>query len=197
MAFRFFVRIQFPADMKKLFVLWILTSFVLLSSCQKQDSTAEQQLAQRKAELDAREQTVDEREKAVAARERAVTAREKLAQAVRAPAFPRPTPAERQLQTVSPDAAQAEAERNRRMQQLPADVQGIIADPGQNADRASKIQERLAERQRKVEELHRARMAHAVARPPAEAASPTTSSTPSEAEASGADATSASPSPTP
>jgi hypothetical protein len=184
--------------MKKLFVLWILTSFALLSSCQKQDSTVEQQLAQRKVELDAREQTVDEREKAVAARERAVTAREKLAQSVRASAFPRPTPAERQLQTVSPDAAQAEAQRNRRIQQLPAEMQaeaqGLIADPSQNADRASKIQERLAERQRRVEELQRRRMGHAVARPAAaaEAASPISSPTPFEAEA-----TSPSPSPTP
>jgi len=180
--------------MKKLFVLGMVTSFALFSSCQKQDSTAEQQLAKRKAELDVREQTVDEREKAVIARERAVTARERLAQAVRAPAVPRPTPAERQLQTVNPDAAQAEAERNRRMQQLPADVQaqGLIADPRENADRASKIQERLAQRQQRVEALQRARMGHAVARPAAEAASPTTSPTPSEAEA-----TSSSPSPTP
>ena len=182
--------------MKKLFFLWILTAFALLSSCQKQDSTAEQQLAQRKAELDAREQTVDEREKAVVARERALSAREKLAQAIRAPAFPRPTPAERQLQTVSPDAAQGEAERNRRMQQLPAEMQeqaqGLIADPGQNADRTSKIQERLAQRQQKLEALQRARMGHAVARPPVEATSPTTSPTPFEAET-----TSPSPSPTP
>lgn len=177
--------------MKKLFVLWIVTSFALLSSCQKQDSTAEQQLAQRKAELDAREQTVEEREKAVAARERALSAREKLAQSVRAPAFPRPTPA----QSINPDAAQVEAERKSRMQQLPADLQaqGLIADPGQNADRETKIQERLAQRQRRLEMLQRARMAHAVARPAPEAASPIASPT-----AFGADDTSsASPTPTP
>jgi len=41
--------------MKKLFVLSMLISFAMVSSCQKQSLTDEQQLAQRKAELDARE----------------------------------------------------------------------------------------------------------------------------------------------
>jgi hypothetical protein len=41
--------------MKKTLVLALLIPFALVCSCQKQDSTAEQQLAQRKTELDARE----------------------------------------------------------------------------------------------------------------------------------------------
>ena len=44
----------------------------MICACQKQDSTAEAQLAQRKAELDAREKALDEREKAVSEREKAV-----------------------------------------------------------------------------------------------------------------------------
>jgi hypothetical protein len=51
--------------MKKLFTLTMLISFAMICSCQKQDSAAEQQLAQRKAELDAREKALDEREKGI------------------------------------------------------------------------------------------------------------------------------------
>jgi hypothetical protein len=167
--------------MKKIFVSSMLISFAMLSSCQKQDSTAEQQFAERKAELDAREKALDGREKTVAQKERATTNIRKL-----------PVPADVQ----SPDAAQLKAERDRRIQALPADaqaqMQGLIADPSQQADRESKIQERLAQRQRRLEALQKARMAHAIARPAAEAASTTPSPAPFEAEA-----TSPSPSPTP
>src|SRR3989454_6203060 len=81
--FVFFVRItedqlQFTPDMKKLFVLSMLISFAMVCSCQKQDSAAEPQLAQRKAELDAREKALDEREKALAEREKATTNIRKL-----------------------------------------------------------------------------------------------------------------------
>ncbi|MGC2625533.1 MAG: hypothetical protein WA269_01750 [Candidatus Udaeobacter sp.] len=58
--------------MKKTFALSLLIPFVLVCSCQKQDSTAEQQLAQRKTELDAREKALDEREKALAERQKLV-----------------------------------------------------------------------------------------------------------------------------
>jgi len=56
--------------MKKTLALSLLIPFALVCSCQKQDSTAEQQLAQRKTELDAREKALDEREKALAEREK-------------------------------------------------------------------------------------------------------------------------------
>ena len=75
--------------MKKTFVLSLLIPFVLVCSCQKQDSTAEQQLAQRKTELDAREKALDEREKALAQRERLVT-NPRVAPVPR----PRPNPAD-------------------------------------------------------------------------------------------------------
>jgi len=75
--------------MKKTLLLSLLIPFALVCSCQKQDSTAEQQLAQRKAELDAREKALDEREKALAERAK-VVARPRVAPVPR----PRPAPAE-------------------------------------------------------------------------------------------------------
>ena len=83
--------------MKKPLVLSLLIPFALVCSCQKQDSTADQQLAQRKTELDAREKALDEREKALAAQERLVV-RPRVAPVPR----PRPAPAESQ-RTVPPD----------------------------------------------------------------------------------------------
>jgi hypothetical protein len=142
--------------MKKVFVLSLL---ILSLGCtgQKRDTAAEQQLAQRKAELDAREQALDEREKALSARER-------LAAKPRVPVMPRVAPAEPQ-------------------RSVPPELKGLIADPSQG-DRQERIQQRLAERQRKLEELQQRRAARALQRPqnataPAiEAASPTPSATP-------------------
>src|SRR6266498_3653838 len=51
--------------MKRNFILSMVIPFAMICSCQKQDSTAEQQLAQRKTELDTREDTLIEREKAL------------------------------------------------------------------------------------------------------------------------------------
>src|SRR4029077_18506600 len=83
------------SDMKKTLVLALRIPFALVCSCQKQDSTAEQQLAQRKTELDAREKALDEREKALA--ERA-----KLVVKPRVAPVPRIAPAEPQ-RTVPPE----------------------------------------------------------------------------------------------
>jgi hypothetical protein len=144
--------------MKKFFVLSLLIPFALGCSCQKRDAGAEQQLAQRKAELDAREKALDEREKALADRE-------KLAAKPSVPTVPRTVPAEPQ-------------------RSVPPELQGLIADPSQGRDdREQRIQERLAERQRKIEEIQRMRAARARARPQAttptaEAASSSPSATP-------------------
>jgi hypothetical protein len=81
--------------MKKTLALWLLIPFALICSCQKQDSTAEQQLAQRKTELDAREKALDEREKALAERT-------KLVAKPRPVPVPRPRPAQSQ-RTVPPE----------------------------------------------------------------------------------------------
>ncbi|PYK23947.1 MAG: hypothetical protein DME59_15375 [Verrucomicrobia bacterium] len=144
--------------MKKVFVLSLLIPFALGCSCQKRDATAEQQLAQRKADLDAREKALDQREKALADRE-------KLAAKPRVPTVPRVVPAEPQ-------------------RSVPPELQGLIADPSQSrGDREQRIQERLAERQRKLDELQKMRAARARPRPQAtapatEAASPAPSPTP-------------------
>jgi hypothetical protein len=162
--------------MKKVFALSMLISFAMICSCQKQDSTAEQQLAQRKAELDAREKALDEREKTLAERER-----------VRARAT---NPSDIQSRPQVRDPAAVKAERERRLQQLPPDLQGLIADPSQGRDENdTRMQERLAQRQRRMEQLERGRMAHAVKPFGEEATSPT----PSPAT----EATSPSPSPSP
>src|SRR4029077_10463245 len=126
-------QLQFTPDMKKLFALTMLISFAMICSCQKQDSAAEQQLAQRKAELDAREKALDERERALAEKEKATTNMRTI------PIVPRRTP----------DAAQAKAERDRRIQQLPPDAQRLILDPEQvRAQRDQRRQQMLERLQR-------------------------------------------------
>ncbi len=170
-----FVRIT--KDMKKLFALSMLISFMMLCSCQKHDSAAEQQVAQRKAELDAREKALDEREKALAEREKV---------RARAPGIPPDLHSRAQVR----DPAELKAERERKLQQLPPELKGLIADPSQGRDETdARMQERLAQRQRRTEELQRARMAHAVRPIEAEATSPTPSAA--------IEAASPSPSPTP
>jgi hypothetical protein len=120
--------------MKKLFTLTMLIFFAMICSCQKQDSAAEQQLAQRKAELDARQKALDEREKTLAERENATT-------------NSRPIPALVPRRPV--DAAQVKAERDRRIQQLPPEAQRLILDPAQvQAQRDKRRQEMLEKLQR-------------------------------------------------
>jgi len=144
--------------MKKAFVLSLLIPFALVCSCQKQDSTAEQQLAQRKTELDAREKALDEREKALAERE-------KLVAKPRVPSVPRIAPAEPQ-------------------RTVPPELKGLMADPSQlRTEREQRIQERLAERQRKMEEVQKMRVRalprnQATAPSTEQAASPSPSPTP-------------------
>jgi hypothetical protein len=111
------LELQITPDMKRMFVLSMLISLAICS-CQKQDSTVEAQLAQRKTELDAREEALIQREKGVDEREKAVTEREK------AVGNPRIIQSQRQV----PDAAQAEAERQRRIQQLPPELKALIPD---------------------------------------------------------------------
>ena len=55
-----------------MFVLSTFICFATICACQKQDSAAEAQLAQRKAELDTREKALDEKEKALLEKEKAV-----------------------------------------------------------------------------------------------------------------------------
>src|SRR5947207_13259642 len=118
--------------MKKIFILSMLIAFAMICSCQKQDSAAEQQLAQRKTELDTREAALDEREKALAERERALAQREKPIANIRT------IPPGVQGQT--PDAAQIQAERDRRIQQLPPEFRALISrtPPNTSQEKAEK-----------------------------------------------------------
>ena len=114
--------------MKKLFVLPTLIVFVAVSSCQKTDSTTDQ-VVERKAKLDAREKALDAREKSLDARERTTT----------------DSRAATALQAVPPDA-QAELKR-------------LIPDPAHvKAERQRRLQERIAQRQRKLEDIQQSRV---------------------------------------
>ena len=108
--------------MKKIFLVSTLTSIAMICSCQKQDSAAEAQLAQRKSELDARETAVSEKEKTLDARERALAKREN---AITNTSTIRP---ELQPPRQIPNAAEAKAERDRRIQQLPPEFRALIPD---------------------------------------------------------------------
>jgi flagellar capping protein FliD len=184
--------VQFPHDMKNIFVLSLLISFTLICSCQKQDSVTEQ-LAQRKTELDTRETALDEREKDLSLRETALKERENaLAKKERAAANVRTTAPDAQSQDAIRDAAQAKAERDAKIQQLPPEIRAMIPDPSQiNAARAEKdrmAQEQLAETQRRREQAHSQKQARvkgsggavfpapAVSSPAVEDASPTPAS---------------------
>jgi len=148
-AFRFLApnygnQLQFTPDMKKIFVLSILISFAMVSSCQKQSSTAEQQLAQRKAELDAREKALDEREKALAEKEKATASARTILPNLQSPG---------QVRDPAQVKAEGDAETSakvKKIQQLPAEVQALMPDPAQvQAQRDRIIQGR---RQRGLEE---------------------------------------------
>jgi DNA repair exonuclease SbcCD ATPase subunit len=177
--------------MKNFFVISMLISFAMICSCQKQDLAAEQQLAKRKAELDAREKALDEREKALAERESVTTNIRKIPASI-----PRPVK----------DPAQVKAEREKRLQQLPPEVQSLIADPArvtaEKEERDKTIQERLAQRQSKMEELQRMRNSRVPAKSAmmpyrGAAASPQAVASPEAAVSPEAVASSPTPSPTP
>ena len=144
--------------MKKTFAVFLLIPFALVCSCEKQDSTAEQQLAQRKTELDAREKALHEREQALAKGEKLV-AKPRIAPVPRTAPVPRQRP-------------------------VPADHQGRMADPSQlSTEQQQRMQERLAERRRKMEEVQRMRIppflrSQATAPATEQAASPSPSATP-------------------
>jgi hypothetical protein len=111
--------------MKKILLLSTLASFAMICSCRKQDSAADAQLAQRKSELDARETALGEREKTLDARERALAEREN---ATANTSTIRP---ELQSRRQIPNAAEAKAERDRRIQQLPPEFRALIPDASQ------------------------------------------------------------------
>jgi hypothetical protein len=140
--------------MKRMVVLSVLASFAMICSCQKQDPAPEAQFAQRKAELDAREKALDEREKAFGEWEKAITK------------F-RAIPSELQPRKPAVDPEQAKAEREKRIQQLPPELQALIRDRSLLVPRTEKptvTQDRAAELQRRLEEARSKKMS-AIASP--------------------------------
>jgi hypothetical protein len=135
--------------MKRMLVLSMLISFGMICACQKQDSAADAQLAQRKAELDTREKALDEREKALVEREKAL-ANSRIIQS--------------RQQARNP--AEVEAEREKRLQQLPPELRALIPNREQmNSARLAKEREPAlqgqtpdpeqakAERERRIQQL--------------------------------------------
>jgi predicted nucleic acid-binding Zn-ribbon protein len=163
---------MFRPAMKSLVTISILVCFAMISACQKQDSTAEAQIAQRKAELDTREKALDEREKAL-------TEKEKMIARFRA------IPSDLEARKPAIDPEQAKAEREKRIQQLPPELQALIRDRALLDPQKAKgmtTQDPAGELQRRLEEARSKRMG-AMASPNAETANP--------------EATSPAPSPTP
>ena len=111
--------------MKSMVVLSMLVCFAMISACQKQDPAAEADLAKRKAELDAREKALGEREKALGDWEKTMTK------------F-RAIPSDLQSRKTVIDPEQVKAEREKRIQQLPPELQALIRDRSLLDPRAEK-----------------------------------------------------------
>jgi predicted nucleic acid-binding Zn-ribbon protein len=158
--------------MKRMVVLSTLICFAMICACQKQDPAAEPELAQRKAELDAREKALDEREKALGDWEKAMTR------------F-RASPSDIQSRKPAVDPEQAKAEREKRIQQLPPELQALIRDRSlldPKTEKSAATQDRTAELQRRLEEARRKKMSAITSpnadTPETQATSPSPSPTP-------------------
>jgi hypothetical protein len=142
--------ITLAADMKTIFLLSMLVSSAMICSCQKQDSAAEQQLAQPKTEVDARETALIERLNAL---DEKVNALDKKVKALfekeqtTSNAGTRATG----VQGQTPDPAQVTAERDRAIQEfralIPNRSRVTAGDPAK--------QQRPAPRQLGPEDLQR------------------------------------------
>jgi len=136
-------------------LLSTVSCFAMIWACQKQDSAAEAQLVQRKADLEAREKALDEREKTASEREKAVTK------------F-RAIPSDFQSRKPAVDPEQAKAERDRRIQQLPPELQALIRDrsllDARTVEKSRGTEDRAGELQRRLEEGRRKKMS-AIASP--------------------------------
>jgi hypothetical protein len=135
--------------MKRMVLLSTFICFAIVCACQKQDSAAEAQLAQRKAELDTREKALDEKEKALLEREKAV-------------ANSRIIPSRQQAR----NPAEVEADREKRLQQLPPELRALIPNRAQmnsaklakegeaaRQGQTSDPEQAKAERERRIQQL--------------------------------------------
>jgi hypothetical protein len=178
---RLYNQITFAADMKKMFVLSMLISFAMICSCQKQDSAAEQQLAQRKTEVDTRETALIKRLNALDEKVNALDKKVKaLAEKEQTTLNAGTTATGVQGQT--PDPAEVIAERDRAIQQFRA----LIPNPSRITAGDPAKQKRPAARQLGPEDLQRqwqqnldkAKMSGKAVSPAVEATSPIPSPTP-------------------
>jgi len=120
--------------MKRIFVLSTFICFAIICACQKQDSAAEAQLAQRKADLETREKALDQREKALVEKEKAV-ANSRIIQS--------------RQQARNP--AEVEAEREKRLQQLPPELRALIPNREQmNSAKLAKEREAALQARRPI-----------------------------------------------
>jgi ribonuclease HII len=207
---------QFPSDMKKIFILPPLISFALICSCQKQDSAAEQQLAQRKVELDAREDALDEKVNALNEKINALDQRvNALAESEKSRANVPTISPDAQSQDVSRDDAEAKVERDRRIQEFRDAMRARILDPSQMdaakvekermtrdpaAHRQDAQQQSQSQKQYKFQQPQKPWISGAAASPPPRPAAPGTSSASdasSQMSSPGAEAASPTASPTP
>jgi len=173
--------------MKKMFIFSMLISFALICSCQKQDSAAEQQLAQRKTKLDAREtalierlNALDEKVNALDKKVKALFEKEQTTLRRTTTGVQGQTPDPAQRETLDPK--EAIAERDRAIEQfralLPKPSRLTIGDPAKQSRRGA--------RQLGPEDLQRqwqqnsdkAKMSGKAGLPAAEAGSPIPSPTP-------------------
>ncbi len=195
---RLYNQITLAADMKKMFILSMLTSFAMICSCQKQDSAAEQQPTERKTEVDARDTALIERLNALDEKVNALDKKVKALVEKEQTTFNAGTTApgvegHTGVQGQTPDPAQVTAERDRAIQQFRA----LLPNPSRVRAGDPAKQGRPAARQIGPEDLQRqwqqnldkAKMSGKAVFPAAEAGSPT----PSPA----VEATSPIPSPTP
>ena len=170
--------------MKKMFILSMLISSAMICSCQKQDSAAEQQPAQRKTEVDTRETALIERLNALDEKVNALDKKVKaLAEKEQITLNAGTTTTGVQGQT--PDPAQVIAERDRAIQQI-QQFRALLPNPSRVRAGDPAKQKRPAARQLGPEDLQRqwqqnldkAQMSGKAVSPAVEPTSPIPSPTP-------------------
>jgi len=137
--------------MRKILILSMTISSVMICSCQKQDSAAEQQLPQRKTELDTRETALIERLNALDEKVNALDKKVKALFEKQQQATLNAGTTATGVQDQTPDPAQMAAERDRAIQQFRA----LIPNPSHVRAGDPAKQGRLAPRQLGPEDLQR------------------------------------------
>jgi len=166
----------------------MVISLTTICSCQKQDSAAEQERAQRKTELDARENALDERMNALDEKVKALDKKvNALFEKEQATLNARTTATDVQGQT--PDPAQVKAQRDAAIQQFSAEIRARVPDDSKMKKAESDRARRDALEKLQSQRQPKSQISGGAVFPAPEATSPTPSSA--------AEVTSPSPSPTP